>query len=492
MKSLSYLLILPFLFGSCEEKNNIKSIPSDHYDIILEDIQDFKGRYNVKGLSFAVFTDSEVIDKICIGKTTYNKPVDDNTLFNIQSISKNFTATAVMMAVQDSLLELDAPVTEYLPNFKVNSCFENDPEKKITVEKMLSHTAGFTHEAPVGNNFDYRSFSIESHIESINDTWLKFPVGTNYAYSNLGYDLTTKIIADRSGLEFSQYIKDKVLLPLGMKNSTVDDREVRSNANRTEGDIPYVKIDHYPIILIGSGAVYTSLNDMIKYTQFLMNEGNVNGNSLLGSEYLFEMFRIRKNNYGLGTYIGRNDLGFFISHSGGGYGYTSTMIYYPEYGIGTVLLCNGISSPEAPSFKIMETIINQRSMNKDPEVSSFFQNLNSSYYSNRESIDEYKFGYCPNTYNSPSNIMELEGTYKVNFFGVDFPWLVKAGLALGYVPSKIILRSKNGMIKMTGNMGEYDLRELEEGLLFTEYGEVLDLRSKPPTFRNIPLTKAVD
>ena len=84
--------------------------------------------------------------------TDKREPVNPETIFSIQSMSKTFTA--VLFAVQDGLLDLDAPITTYLPEFMVQSRFEGHPEQKITLWHLLSHTAGFTHEAPVGNNFD--------------------------------------------------------------------------------------------------------------------------------------------------------------------------------------------------------------------------------------------------------------------------------------------------------------------------------------------------
>ena len=113
-------------------------------------------------------------------------PVTTNTIFSVQSMSKLFTATAVMQAVAAGRVDLDAPITTYLPEFTVHSAFEKHAERKITLRMLLSQTAGFTHEAPVGNNNDLNSGSFDAHVRSISDSWLRFPVGSGYAYSNLG------------------------------------------------------------------------------------------------------------------------------------------------------------------------------------------------------------------------------------------------------------------------------------------------------------------
>jgi CubicO group peptidase (beta-lactamase class C family) len=116
----------------------------------------------------------------------------------------------------------------------VNSIFEEHPEQKITLRMLLSHTAGFAHEAPFGSNYDHPAYSFEDHIASISDTWLKFPVGTRYAYSNLGIDLAGYILQVRSGTPFVQYAQQTVLDPLGMSGSTLDVNRVRAIPIRHE------------------------------------------------------------------------------------------------------------------------------------------------------------------------------------------------------------------------------------------------------------------
>ena len=94
------------------------------------------------------------------------------------------------------------PITTYLPGFTVHSAFEAHPERRITLRMLLSHTAGFTHEAPLGNNYEPEPGDFDAHVRSISDTWLRFPVGTGYAYSNLGIDLAGYILEQVSNKPF--------------------------------------------------------------------------------------------------------------------------------------------------------------------------------------------------------------------------------------------------------------------------------------------------
>jgi len=127
---------------------------------------------DLPGLAIAVVDDTGVLWTEGFGFTDndHKTAITPDTIFSVQSTSKAFTATAVMLAVQDGLLDLDVPITTYLPDFTVHSIFEEHPERRITLRMLLSHTAGFTQEAPRGNNFDLEPVSFEDHVKTIYDT----------------------------------------------------------------------------------------------------------------------------------------------------------------------------------------------------------------------------------------------------------------------------------------------------------------------------------
>jgi CubicO group peptidase (beta-lactamase class C family) len=213
--------------------------------------QDMKSQKN-SGYAIAFFNNTGIIWKECFGYSTYHQKVNEEMLFSIQSTSKNFTALAIMFAVQDGLLDLDTPITKYLPDFKINSYFEQNPENKITLRLLLTHAAGLTHEAPIGNNYDFAFNSYDDHWESIQNTWLKFPVGTKISYSNLGFDLAAYIIEKVSGMSFNEYLKKTIFKPLSMSHTSTDDDEIMATRNRTEGIAKGQKKVHVKIPLMGS------------------------------------------------------------------------------------------------------------------------------------------------------------------------------------------------------------------------------------------------
>jgi CubicO group peptidase (beta-lactamase class C family) len=484
---LSSILIVNDVVPQTLTKNNNQ--PDDSNFKIIESLSGFKQKSKVAGLAFALFDNHHLIASKCLGRSTYGNEINDETIFSIQSISKNVTALAVMTAVEDGILNLDTPVTEYLPDFRINSCFEDSAEQKITLRTILSHVAGFTHEAPVGNNYDFRPCETREHINSISQTWLKFPVGSNYSYSNLGFDLASAVIAGESGLSFDEYLKLRIFQPVGMLNSTVDDEEVIMNYNRTEGDIFGLKNKHYTIPLPGSGAVYSSLNDMVKYTQLLMNYGATRNDTIIEKKSLFEMFRINTNNYGLGTYIDNSDDILYINHNGGGFGYSASLLWFPEYNLGSVLLCNKPASTFDFCISVMKAYIKSKGLEKNQSVTKIFEELDGRYFKNRTEPDRRQIFTCTNDTVYKQDWENYIGKYIVLLNGMDLKWYARLAQFLGFGYQKFKIKKVDQSLRISGWTGESVLRELEPGLFSSADNEILDFRTDKATYRNIMIRK---
>jgi CubicO group peptidase (beta-lactamase class C family) len=273
------------------------------------------------------------------------RPVDERTIFSIQSISKNFTAVAIMAAVQDGLLDLDRPITAYLPDFRVHSRFEDAPQAKMTLRLLLAHRAGFTHEAPVGNGYDLSAPTFEQHVRSISDTWLRYPVGERYSYSNLGVDLAGFILETVSGTPFAEYLRRRLFQPLEMTDTTLDPAIYSRRTNRAIGhEAGYAKV---PLIvpLVPSGGVYTSARDMSRWASFHLGRGAFHGRQVLQRKRWEEMHAFP---YG-GTYslgVSKIDLNYqkgvvsVFAHDGGGFGFLSMLTYGLQTQIAWMVMLN--------------------------------------------------------------------------------------------------------------------------------------------------------
>jgi CubicO group peptidase (beta-lactamase class C family) len=304
----------------------------------------------IPGFAIVLVTGDEVLWSEGFGCTdrTCRNPVTVGTPFSIQSMSKAVTATAVMLAVQDGVLDLDTPISVYLPGFTVRSVFDERPQDLITLRMLLSHTAGFDHEAPVGNNYDPEPGSWDEHVASISRTWLRFPVGRHWAYSNLGVDLAGAALERATGVPFHEYVERRVFAPLGMATSTMDRAAILAMSHRAVGhasifrDIPVVP-------MMASGGCYTTASDLAAFVRFHLNRGSAGGATLLDPTLLEIMYAPQfaasaPHNYGLGLAARPSPRGVLeVSHGGGGFGFLSQMKWYPDLGLGLAWVSNSTS-----------------------------------------------------------------------------------------------------------------------------------------------------
>ena len=199
--------------------------PSDYANLLnslSSRIQEGMKKENIPGLSIAIVDNGKIIWSNGFGFTDNSKqqPVSDSTLFSIQSVSKTYTTIGFIRASERLGIKLDDKLVRFYPAFTIKTHYGNNEIGKITFRHLLSHWAGFPHEAPLGGNYDERYASFNEHIASLSDSWMKAPVGTRYSYSNVGVDLVGYTLQIVSKKPFEQYMKAEVLEPLGMKDST--------------------------------------------------------------------------------------------------------------------------------------------------------------------------------------------------------------------------------------------------------------------------------
>jgi CubicO group peptidase (beta-lactamase class C family) len=303
------------------------------------------------GVAIAIVDDKQIVWEKTYGciDGEGSRPVDGNTMFSIESMSKSFTALAVLTAVQDGLVDLDTPISEYLPDFRVHSLYDKNPEELITLRLLLTHRAGFTFEAPFGSQYDDR-YDFKKHIESISNTWLRYPVGYRLFYSNVGIDLAGYVIQSQSGLPFERYVKEKVLDPIGMDSTSLDMTVIEARANRAIGRSDDRIKFPLRIPMIAAGGVYSTLHDMARYLRFHINRGVVDGRTILRSDLVDGMHTIQfarpHQRAGYCLALNREPVNntYVLYHAGAGYGFCSDMFMYPELGLGVVVLCNSMST----------------------------------------------------------------------------------------------------------------------------------------------------
>jgi len=321
---------------------------NEAFDIALAEVEsvvpELLARHDVPGLAVGVFAAGQVAAR-CFGSLgrTDPRPVEPGTIFSVQSVSKLFTATAVMVLVDAGIVDLDAPITEYLQEFSVRSAFETGPEGLMTIRHLLSHTAGFTHEAPIGSNYGLEDASFDEHLESISQTWLRFPVGHHCEYSNLGVDLAGAILERRTGASFSDAVRELLFEPLGLEASSYDLGAIAAAPSRAIGHEPGFASVPLKVPMVTSGGLYTSLDDAMRFAAFHQRQCV----GLLSESTHHEMRHIpfaaqgQEFGYALGIHHQSRGGGVPISgHAGNGFGFHADLAWSEAEDFGVVVLVN--------------------------------------------------------------------------------------------------------------------------------------------------------
>ncbi|GAB3448243.1 hypothetical protein GCM10027517_33120 [Phycicoccus ginsengisoli] len=306
---------------------------------------------HVPGLAVALVDRDRVLWQQGFGSTDTDgrTPITPDTVFSVQSMSKTFTTTAVLEAVQAGRLDLDAPVTTYLPGFTVHSAFEQHPERRITVRMLLDCTAGFTHDPPLGNNYTATVGTFDAHVRSISDTWLRFPVGTGFAYSNEGFDLAGYLLERVYGTRFPLVMHDLVLAPLGMDHSSFDRATVHAITDRAVGHKPDAVPPRVDSPMTGAGGLWTSAADLARFLRFQLGNGTVDGRTVLDASLVRRMRTVPATapsttaGYALGIARTRWQAAQYLdllTHGGGGEGFLSDLWFAPQVGLGIAVLTN--------------------------------------------------------------------------------------------------------------------------------------------------------
>jgi len=305
-------------------------------------------KLEIPGLAIALVEGQNLVWAQGFGFTDRSKthPVTVHTPFSLQSSGKSYTATTFLMAASKGLIHLDDPLRKYYPEFRVNSRFGEAGLDQITFRHLLSHWAGLCHEAPAGNNYDTSPCTFEEHVQSIADTWLKYPVGVRWSYSNLGMDLAAYTLQRISGKPFSQYMQKELLEPLGMLYSTYNQPFLFSNGVYARGHRGPFETPLPLIPMLGAGGLFASVSDVARFISFHLAGGVIGGHHLIDENLLREMYQVQFPvdgqvcGYGLGLIIDRRFGSTILTHPGGGYGYQAVQSWIPEYNLGVAVVVN--------------------------------------------------------------------------------------------------------------------------------------------------------
>jgi CubicO group peptidase (beta-lactamase class C family) len=309
---------------------------------VQDEIQNLLDEQGVPGAAVIITQNGDVTFEQGFGVRSLEtqEAVTADTLFMIGSITKPLTAIAILQLVETGEIDLDAPVVDYLPEFKAS--------ESLTIRQLLSHNAGlmdgFGSEAP-----------LEEIVLALTPDKLFAEPGAVWSYSNMGYGVLGAVIERVSGQPYTDYMAEQVFVPLGLERTTFDPAVAATYplaVGYMDGDDGLETVRPLPTAGIApAGYAYSTAEDLTRLATFLMNNGELAGEQLLPAD-LVELMKTPVVgidalgfHYGLGLDIEEHEGETLIGHGGDIEGYAAQMLFVPESQTTVVVLSNKLFFP---------------------------------------------------------------------------------------------------------------------------------------------------
>jgi CubicO group peptidase (beta-lactamase class C family) len=362
------------------------NLSADVSNAITERFTRFQQESHAPGVVWGIVYDGRLIQVGTAGVQDLDsgRPVTADTVFRIASMSKAFTALAILKLRDAGRLSLDAPLERYIPEAR-GWHYPTSDSPRLRVRDLLGHTSGFGPDDPWSDRQQPMS---EVTFTGLLGTGFSFnhPPQTAYEYSSLNYALLGRVITNVSKTRYDRYISREILQPLGMKASGYEIADVPADrlaiGYRWENDVFAREPAMANGVFGAMGGVYTSANDYARWVAFLLSAWPARDGAETGPAHRASVRELavgtsfpRLNSrpragtagpcafatvYAAGFNVVRDcDLGLVLTHNGGYPGYGSTVLLMPEYGIGIFAFDNRTyAAPTAAVFDVAQLLKN--------------------------------------------------------------------------------------------------------------------------------------
>lgn len=368
---------------SFTDKERVQKLQS-FFPLVDEVYKRYADKNHFPGYAFGIVLDGKLVYSGSGGYADIDKkiPATTQSMFRIASMSKSFTAMAIVKLRDEGKLTLDDPVYKYIPEMKGQKLTNDAPE--ITVQNLLTHSAGFPEDNPWG---DRQLEDTDADLINLIKKGISFSndPGLEYEYSNLGFAMLGYIIKKVTGIPYSDYIEKNIWKPLGMNQAQWEYSKVPANdlahGYRWINDNWREEALLHDGIYGAMGGMITSIESFSKYVALhqtawpARNEaetGPVNRSSIREMHQPWRLIGLNPNfkyssgracattsSYAYGLNITRDCEGrTYVAHSGGLPGFGSNWRFLPEYGLGVILFANVTYAPTTPpNFSVLDTLI---------------------------------------------------------------------------------------------------------------------------------------
>ena len=322
---------------------------------------------NATGLSIALVDDKGLIWAQGFGYADKEKgiPATPDTVYRVASISKLFTATAVMQLEEQGKINIDQPITAYMPEFSVKSRFSGSG--RITPRNIMTHHSGLPANSYKGF-FSKDPEPFTKLVDRIKEEYAAYPPDFVYSYSNLAMTLLGNVVERVSGRSFASYMDESLLGPLGMVSSSYSGKAgvvpAKGYRNGKQTDDPGIRD-------LPASGLSSSVLDLGRFMQMVLAGGKSGGHQILKTESLVEMLRPQNTNVpldlniqvGLGwalDSLGNTNLinaGPVAHHGAAMLSFQGQLLVLPESRIGVVVLSNSSTARPAVDNVAIETLM---------------------------------------------------------------------------------------------------------------------------------------
>jgi CubicO group peptidase (beta-lactamase class C family) len=325
-------------------------------DALVEEVME---RDRVVGTSIGVKKGGEILVAKGFGYADLENEVEatERTVYRIGSITKQFTALAIMMLAEQGKISLDDDLTKFVPDYPSR-------DHAVTIDRLLNHTSGIKGYTEMKQFWSEARLDLshEETIDMFSAAPFEFAPGEKYQYNNSAYYLLGVIIEKVSGMSYADFLKENIWAPLGLKETHyLDNAPIIKN--RAEGyevrDENVVNDDLLSMKTpFSAGALGSSVTDLLEWQMSLMENRLVSRDSYGKMTTPATLNDGSKTTYGYGLTIGNLEGRRKISHGGGINGFTTQLSYYPDEDLTIVVLCNsGSANPGALESRIARAVL---------------------------------------------------------------------------------------------------------------------------------------
>jgi CubicO group peptidase (beta-lactamase class C family) len=297
-------------------------------------------KQHIPGIALLVSRHGQIVrsDGFGLANVELEVPVKPATIFQSGSVGKQFTATGVMMLVEEGKVGLEDPLTKYFPDAPA-------AWREVTVRELLSHTAGF---GDYPEKFDFRKDWTEDELlKLVESIPLAYPPGTKWEYSNLGYLTLGLLIHHVTGKFYGDFLQERIFKPLGMETTRIiSEADIVPNRaagyRLVKGDLKNQEWVSPVMNTTADGSLYFSILDLAKWDAALYTEKLLKRSSLavMWTPAKLKSGQPNKDGYGFGWFVGQEHGHHVVHHDGAWQGFKSAIARYTDDQLTVVVLAN--------------------------------------------------------------------------------------------------------------------------------------------------------